>query len=149
MPLYEHVLITRQDISPQQVEELTDTFKGVIESQGGSVAKTEYWGLRSLAYRIKKYRKGHYSLMNIDAPSEAIAEMERQERINSDVVRFLTLRMDELEEGPSAMMQTRKDDRRGRGGPPGRDRDRPRNNDRPDRSSHKREEKPVVEEKAS
>ncbi len=127
MPLYEHVFIARQDISPQQVESLTDQLKGIVKEGGGEVQKAEYWGLRSLAYRIKKNRKGHYALLNIDAPHKAISEMERQMRINEDVLRFLTLRVDELEEGESAMMKSRgrSDDRRPRGDRPHRDNDRP------------------------
>lgn len=125
MPLYEHVIIARQDISPAQAEALNETIKSIIEEGGGSVPKTEYWGLRSLAYRMKKNRKGHYSLLNIDAPHPAVAEMERQMRLNEDVLRFLTLKVDELEEGESVMMRNRNrgDDRRGgrndRGGPGG------------------------------
>ena len=135
MPLYEHVFIARQDISPQQVEGLTETLKALVEANGGKIAKTEYWGLKSLAYRIKKNRKGHYSLLNIDAPHAAMAELERQERINEDVIRFMTIRVDELEEGESAMLRSRgRDDRRGgRGG--GRGRDRSDRGDRSDRDN--------------
>jgi small subunit ribosomal protein S6 len=126
MPLYEHVFLARQDVSAQQVETLTDEFKTIITENGGTVGKSEYWGLRSIAYKIKKYRKAHYSLMNLDAPHEAVAEMERQMRINDDVIRFMTIRVDELEDGPSAMMQSRggrdRDDRGDRRGPR-RDRD--------------------------
>lgn len=126
MPLYEHVFLARQDVSAQQVEALTDQFKTIITENGGTVGKTEYWGLRSIAYKIKKYRKAHYSLMNIDAPHAAVAEMERQMQINDDVIRFMTIRVDEHEEGPSAMMQSRggrdRDDRGDRRGPR-RDRD--------------------------
>ena len=117
MPLYEHVFLSRQDVSAQQVEALTTTFKTIIEEGGGKVAKNEYWGLRTLTYRIKKNRKAHFSLFNIDAPHSAVAEMERQMSLNNDVLRFLTLKMDKLEEGPSAMMQSRgsrDDDRRPR-----------------------------------
>lgn len=113
MPLYEHVFLARQDVSAQQVEALVDQFKSVLEQNGGSVAKVEPWGLKSLAYRIRKNRKAHFTLMNIDAPSAAIAEMERQQRLNEDVLRNFTVRVEELEEGPSAMMQKR-DDRRDR-----------------------------------
>ena len=116
MAFYEHVLLARQDISAQQVETLVETFKAIIEANGGSVTKIEYWGVKSLGYRIRKNRKAHYTLMNIDAPAPAIAEMERQMRINEDVLRFMTVRVDELEEGPSAMMQKRdRDDRDGGG----------------------------------
>jgi small subunit ribosomal protein S6 len=97
MALYEHVLIARQDISAQQAEALNDTLKGLLEEQGGSVAKIEYWGLRNLTYRIKKNRKGHYSLLALDAPAAAVKEMERQLSINEDVLRFLTVRVEELD----------------------------------------------------
>jgi small subunit ribosomal protein S6 len=107
MALYEHIFLARQDVSPQQVEEMTTALTGVITEGGGKVTKNEYWGLKSLSYRIKKNRKAHYSLLNIDAPSAAVAEMERQMRINEDILRFMTVRVDELEEGPSAMMQKR------------------------------------------
>ena len=122
MPLYEHIYLARQDVSPQQVEEMTNTLTEVLTQGGGKVTKNEYWGLKSLSYRIKKNRKAHYSLLNIDAPAPAVAEMERQERINEDILRFMTVRVDELEEGPSAMMQKRdRDDRDGdRGGRPDR-----------------------------
>ena len=105
MPLYEHVYLARQDVSAQQVEELTAQFKGVIEQLGGKVAKTEYWGVKSLNFRIRKNRKAHFTLMNIEAPPAALTEIERQQRINEDVLRYLTIRVDELEEGPSAMMR--------------------------------------------
>ena len=128
MPLYESVFIARQDIAGAQVEALADQFSTLIEQNGGSVTKKEHWGLRNLAYRIKKNRKGHYVLFNIDAPAPAVEEMERNMRINEDVIRFLTVRVDELEEEPSVVMRNRnsRDDRgpRGRGG--GRFRDGPR-----------------------
>ncbi len=118
MPLYEHVFLSRQDVSAQQVETLTETFKGIIEANGGSIGKIEQWGLKSVAFRIRKNRKAHYTLMNIDAPAAAVAELERQQRINEDVLRVLTIRVDALEEGQSAMLQKRdRDDRDGdRGG---------------------------------
>ena len=127
MPLYEHVFLARQDVSAQQVEELTAQFKGVIEQMGGKVAKTEYWGVKSLTYRIRKNRKAHFTLLNVDAPPAALNEIERQERINEDVLRYLTIRVDELEEGPSAMM--RKVDR---------DRERDDRGDRGDRGGPRR-----------
>ena len=105
MALYEHIYLARQDVSPQQVEELTTALTNVLTEGGGKVTKNEYWGLKSLSYRIRKNRKAHYSLLNIDAPAAAVAEMERQMRINEDILRFMTIRVDELEEGPSAMMQ--------------------------------------------
>jgi small subunit ribosomal protein S6 len=125
MPLYEHVYLARQDVSAQQVEELTAQLKGVIEQMGGTVAKAESWGVKSLSYRLRKNRKAHFTLMNLDAPPAAINEIERLERLNEDVLRYLTIRVDELEEGPSAMMRKverdrDRDDRRGERG----DRDR-------------------------
>jgi small subunit ribosomal protein S6 len=137
MPAYESVFIARQDVGSSQVDALTDNFAEIIEQGGGKVSKREYWGLRNLAYRIKKNRKGHYVLMNIDAPAPAVLEMERLMRLNEDVLRFLTLRVDELEEGPSVMMQKREErrERRGRDGDgDGRDRregreSRPRRDD--------------------
>lgn len=142
MSCYEHVFIARPDVSSQHVESLIETFSNVLTEGGGNVGKTEYWGLRNLAYRIRKNRKGHYVLMNIDAPHPAVAEMERQMRLHDDVMRFMTLRVDELEEAPSVMMQAKEDRGRGRrdrrppreGGPEGRspdtDRNSERNNDR-------------------
>ena len=118
MPLYEHVFMARQDVSTQQVEALVEQFKGVIEGAGGKIAKVEAWGLKSLTYRIQKNRKAHFTLLNIDAPPAAVAEVERQERLNEDVIRFLTIRVDAHEEGPSAMMRKadRDRDRDDRGG---------------------------------
>jgi small subunit ribosomal protein S6 len=124
MPLYEHVYLARQDASAQQVEDLTKQLTGVIEGLGGKVAKSEYWGVKSLSFRIRKNRKAHFTLLNIDAPPAALSEIERQERLNEDVLRFLTIRVDALEEGPSAMMRKadrderreRRRDRDGRGG---------------------------------
>ena len=107
MPYYESVFIARQDVTAAQVEALTLDVSKLIEEQGGKVAKVEQWGLRGLAYKIKKNRKGHYVLLNIDAPPQAITEMERQLRLNEDVLRQLTVRVDELEEGPTFMMQNR------------------------------------------
>ncbi len=118
MPFYECVLIARQDISSNQVEGLVGQFSKIIEDGGGRVAKTEMWGLRNLAYRIKKNRKGHYTLLNLDAPAAAIAEMERNMRLSEDVIRYLTTRVNTLEEGPSIVMQSKhsRDERGGRGG---------------------------------
>ena len=114
MPLYEHVYLARQDVTAQQVEAMTEQFKSIIEASGGKVDKIEYWGVKSLAFRIKKNRKAHFSLLNIERPPAAVAEMERQMRINEDILRFMTIRVEELEEGPSAMMQKRdRDDDRG------------------------------------
>ncbi|MGP1395185.1 MAG: 30S ribosomal protein S6 [Inquilinaceae bacterium] len=125
MSYYECVFIARQDIPSSQVESLTETFTSILTENGGKVEKTEYWGLKSLAYRIKKNRKGHYVLLNIDAPHPAVAEMERQMGINEDILRNLTIRVEALEEEPSAMMQSRpsREGRPGRDGGSGRDRD--------------------------
>jgi small subunit ribosomal protein S6 len=117
MPLYENIFIARQDISGAQVDALADTFTQLITDSGGEVKKREYWGLRNLAYRMRKNRKGHYILLNIDAPPTAIAELERTMRINEDVIRYLTIRVNALDEGPSVIMQSRgsRDDRQRRG----------------------------------
>src|SRR5215475_3394258 len=116
MPLYEHVYLARQDLSAQQVEELSAQYKGVVEQMGGTVSKTEYWGVKSLTFRMHKNRKAHFTLMNIEAPPGAINEIERQERLNEDVLRALTVRVEELESGPSAMMRKAdRDERRDRG----------------------------------
>lgn len=141
MPLYEHVFLARQDVSQTQVEALTKEFTDVIEGLEGKITKTEYWGLRSLTYKIKKNRKAHYTLLNIDAPATAVNEMERRMGISTDVLRFLTVRVEEHETEPSAQM--RKSDRdergeRGAGGGFGRDRggfrgDRGPRGDRPPR----------------
>ena len=146
MSLYEHVYLARQDASAQQVEELTAHLKSVVEGMGGTIAKTEYWGVKSLSYRLRKNRKAHFTLLNLDAPPAAINEIERLERLNEDVLRYLTIRVDVHEEGPSAMMRRAerdrdRDDRRGdrddrrfdRG-----DRDR----DRGDRGDRPRERRP-------
>jgi len=144
MALYEHVFLARQDISSQQAEELVAHFKGILEERGGKVEKVESWGLKSLQYRINKNRKAHFSLLNIDAPADAVQEMERQMRIHEDVLRYMTIRVDELDEGPSAMMKRGdRDDRRGdrddRG--PRRDRDdRPPRGDREDRPRRDRDD---------
>jgi small subunit ribosomal protein S6 len=153
MPLYEHVFLARQDVSAQQVEELTAQLTGVIEQLGGKVTKLEQWGVKSLSYRVRKNRKAHFTFMNVDAPSAALSEIERQERLNEDVLRYLTIRVDEHEEGPSAMMRKsdRDRDRDDRGGG-FRDRDRDRG-DRGDRRPRDRDnraprEEPVAEEAA-
>ena len=116
MSLYEHVYLARQDISAPQVDTLNEAFKTLIEFFGGKVEKLEYWGVKSLAYRIKKNRKAHFTLMNISAPPAAISEMERQMGLNEDVLRFMTIRVEEHEQGPSAMMRKRDDDDRGERG---------------------------------
>ncbi|MBX6328977.1 MAG: 30S ribosomal protein S6 [Pseudolabrys sp.] len=115
MPLYEHVYLARPDLSAQQVEELTAQLASVIGQMGGKVTKSEYWGLKSLAYRIRKNRKAHMTLLNVDAPAAALNEIERQERLNEDVLRYLTVRVEALEDGPSAMMRKSDRDRDERG----------------------------------
>ena len=123
MPLYEHIFIARQDISPAQVEGLTETLAKIVTDNGGKIEKSEYWGLRNLQYKIKKNRKGHYSLFNISAPAAAVHELERQEKINDDVLRSLTVKVEELDEEPSPVLSRR--DRNDRG-----DRDRGDRGDR-------------------
>ncbi|HEX4180167.1 MAG TPA: 30S ribosomal protein S6 [Caulobacteraceae bacterium] len=115
MAFYEHVVIARQDISPQQAEALNDQIKHLIEEGGGHIAKIEYWGLRNLTYRIKKNRKGHYSLLAIDAPAPAVKEVERQLSINEDVLRYLTVRVEELDLELSPVLARRDRDRESRG----------------------------------
>ena len=107
MALYETVFIARQDIPAQEAEELADKFGSIVADNGGTVDRYEYWGLRNLAYRIKKNRKGHYTMLHINAPPQAVAEMERNMRIDEDILRYLTIRSDAFEDGPSVMMQTR------------------------------------------
>ncbi|NOX94840.1 MAG: 30S ribosomal protein S6 [Alphaproteobacteria bacterium] len=107
MPLYEHVFIARQDISPAQVEGLTETLAKIVTDNGGKIEKSEYWGLRNLQYKIKKNRKGHYSLFNIEAPAAAVQELERQENINEDILRSLTLRVEEHNSEPSPVLSRR------------------------------------------
>ncbi|MFD2236079.1 30S ribosomal protein S6 [Aureimonas populi] len=150
MALYEHVFLARQDISGQQVEQLVENLRGILEANGGKVGKVENWGLKTLTYRIKKNRKAYYTLMNIDAPAAAVQEMERQMRFNEDILRYLTIKVEEHDEGQSAMMQKR-DDRPRRGGRddrPGRE-DRPRrDDDRPRREDDDRPRRPRNEEAA-
>ena len=109
MPLYEHVFLARQDLSQAQVDALATTASGIVEANQGKITKTETWGLKSLAYKIKRNRKAHFVLLNIDAPAGVVAELERQTAINEDVIRYMTVRVDEHEAGPSVMM--RKNDR--------------------------------------
>ena len=135
MPLYEHVFLARQDLSQAQVDALAENATKIITDNGGKITKTETWGLRSLAYRIAKNRKAHYVMLDIDAPAAAIAELERQSNINEDIIRFLTLRVDELEKGPSAMMRRGEKDRE-RG---------PRRDDRGDRSEYRATREEEVE----
>ena len=139
MPMYEHVFLARQDLANAQVDAISEAFTKIITDGNGRVAKNEYWGLRSLAYRIKKNRKAHYVMFNIDAPAAAISELERQVGLSEDILRFMTVRVDTMEEGPSAMMRRNesreregreggRDGERGRDGPRG---DRPDRGDRP------------------
>ncbi len=111
MPLYETVLIARNDVTQQQVEAVAEEIKTELETEGGSVKKTEYWGLRGLAYRIKKNRKGHYMLLGLDAKPAFISEMERKLGLNEDILRFMTVRVEEVEEAPSAILSRKSDDR--------------------------------------
>jgi small subunit ribosomal protein S6 len=151
MSLYETVFIARQDISSAQVDALADQFAAIIAEQGGEVKKRESWGLRNLAFRMKKNRKGHYVMFNLDAPSAAIVEMERNMRISEDILRYLTIRVDALEEGPSAVLQNRgrsdeRDRDRDRGGYGG-DRDRGFGGDRdrgPRRDREPRDAEPAA-----
>ena len=136
MPLYEHVFLARQDLAQAQVDALAENATKIVADNGGSVVKTETWGLRTLAYRIAKNRKAHYVMLELDAPAPAIAELERQTGINEDVIRYMTIRVDELETGPTAMMRKseRGDrDRDGRGDRGPRRDDRGDRGDRPDR----------------
>jgi len=136
MALYEHVFLARQDLAQAQVDALAETATNIIETNGGKVVKTETWGLRSLAYRIAKNRKAHYVMLEFDAPTNVVADLERQTQINEDIIRYMTIRVDAHEAGPSAMMRKRDrddrprrdDDRGDRGDRPRRDRD-----DRPSR----------------
>lgn len=134
MSLYEYTYIARQDIQPQQVDAITAEFTKIIDDNGGKVAKTESWGLRTLAYRIKKYKKGHYVHLNLDAPHAAIAELERNARLHEDVIRYMTIRVDEFEEGDSVVLRSKDRDTRGR-------------DDRAPRKFEKREERKPREEK--
>lgn len=136
MALYEHVFLARQDLSQQQIDALVEQYKGVIEAGGGTVGRVENWGQKSLAYRIKKNRKAYFTLMDIDAPAAAVKEVERQMGLSEDILRFMTVRVDAHEEGPSAMMQRRDDrgPRRDDRGPRG-----PRRDDRGPRRDHDRD----------
>ncbi|MEA2929755.1 MAG: small subunit ribosomal protein [Hyphomicrobiales bacterium] len=164
MPLYEHVYMARQDLSAQQVEEMTAAFKGVIEGLGGKlVVDPEYWGVKTLSFRIRKNRKAHFTLLKVDAPPAALTEVERQQRINEDVLRYITVRVDAHEEGPSAMMRKvdrdrERDERGGFGDRGGRfgdrggrfgDRDRGDRGDRGDRRPRENAEEPVAQEQGS
>jgi len=142
MAFYEHTLIARPDLSSQQAEALAETFGQLVVEQGGRVAKTEYWGLRNLSYRLKKNRKGHYLHLAVEASSAALLELERTERIHEDVIRYLTVKVEGVDENPSIVMIT-KASRDDRGGRRDRDDDRPRRDDdrpRRDRDSRPRED---------
>jgi small subunit ribosomal protein S6 len=132
MALYEHVFLARQDLAQAQVDALAETATKIIEDNEGKVVKTETWGLRSLAYKIAKNRKAHYVMLEIDAPGAVVAELERQTQINEDVIRYMTVKVDEHEQGPSVMMRKQERDRERRsdrdgGGRPRRDRDEENN----------------------
>ena len=114
MAFYEHVLIARPDISPQQVDALVEDVTKTITDLGGKVSRTEYWGLRNLAYRIRKNRKGHYALLNLDCPPAAVHELERKQKINEDVMRYKTVRVEVLDEEPSPILARRDRDERRR-----------------------------------
>lgn len=130
MPFYETVFIARQDIAANQVETLANSFADIIRAKGGKVGKTEQWGLRTLTFRINKNRKGHYVLMNIDATPDAVQEMERNMRLSEDILRYMSIKVEALEEGPSAML--RREERTDRGyGERG---ERPAGGDRPRRA---------------
>ncbi len=143
MPLYEHIMIARQDISGAQAESLIEEFSNIITENGGSVVNHEYWGVRPMAYKINKNRKGHYAMLRLNAPSAAVQEMERLQRLHEDVMRAVSFRVEEHEEGPSAILQNKsgRDDRRG-----GRGRDdRGPREDRPKRDDAPAADKPAAE----
>jgi small subunit ribosomal protein S6 len=144
MQFYEHTLIARQDLSPQQAQALAETYSSVLTEHGAEVTKTEYWGLRNLAYRIKKNRKGHYLHLNLRAPAAAITELERQERLSDDVLRYLTVKVDQLEEGPSVVMQSRssREDRSRRSHDDGERPRRAHDDDERPRRAHDDDERP-------
>jgi len=146
MAFYESVFIARQDISSTQVDTLTDAFAEILNQNGGKLAKNEYWGLKNLTYRIKKNRKGHYVMLSIDAPAAAVTEMERNMRLNEDVLRYLTIRVEGLDAGPSIMMQS-KGERGDRGDRPRRwgDREDGPRRDRDDGFRRPRREGPAPE----
>lgn len=135
MALYEHIFLARQDLSGAQVDEIIQNYKTLIEENGGSVGRIENWGLKSLTYRIKKNRKAHYAMLNIETTGETVHEMERQMRINEDILRYMTVSVEEHEETPSVMLQKRDRDDRGRGDRGGRNNDRGDRGDRGDRNN--------------
>ena len=135
MALYEHVFLARQDLAQAQVDALAENAKKIIDDNNGRVVKTENWGLRSLAYKIAKNRKAHYVMLEIDAPGDVVAELERQTQINEDIIRYMTVKVDALEEGPTVMMRKSDRDRERRGDREG---GRPDRGDRPERSERPR-----------
>ncbi len=142
MALYEHVFLARQDLAQAQVDALAEAATKIVTDNQGRVVKTETWGLRSLAYRIAKNRKAHYVMLEIDAPAGVVAELERQTQINEDIIRYMTVKVDELEAGPSAMMRKQERDRERRGEREGRDgRDGGPRGDRPDRGDRPRRDR--------
>jgi small subunit ribosomal protein S6 len=145
MPLYEHVFLARQDLAQAQVDALAQTATDIIETNGGKVTKTETWGLRNIAYRIQKNRKAHYVAIDFEAPTPVVAELERQTQINEDVIRYMTIRVDAHEAGPSAMMRRGERDRDGRGdrGDRGDRGGRGRDDDRGDRGPRRSREDAV------
>jgi small subunit ribosomal protein S6 len=150
MRCYEHTFIARQDLSPQQAQALAETYAGLVAEHGGEVTKNEYWGLRNLAYRMRKNRKGHYLHLNLKADAATIDELERQERLSDDVLRYLTVKVEELEDGPSVLMHARTSreerSRRHDDGRRGRDDDRPRDRDERPRDRDERPDRPRREE---
>ena len=139
MALYEHVFLARQDLAQAQVDALAEIASKIVTDGQGRVVKTETWGLRSLAYRIAKNRKAHYVMLEIDAPGAVVAELERQTQINEDVIRYMTVKVDEHEAGPSAMMRKQERDRERRSEREG-GRDGAPRGDRPDRPRRDQEE---------
>ncbi|HXH16292.1 30S ribosomal protein S6 [Sphingomonas sp. LB2R24] len=133
MALYEHVFLARQDLAQAQVDALAEIATKIVNDNEGRVVKTENWGLRSLAYKIAKNRKAHYVMLEIDAPGSVIAELERQTQINEDIIRYMTVKVDTLEEGPTVMMRKQDRDRERRGDREGGREGRPDRGDRPDR----------------
>jgi small subunit ribosomal protein S6 len=142
MALYEHVFLARQDLAQAQVDALAEAATRIVEDNQGKVVKTESWGLRSLAYRIAKNRKAHYVMLEIEAPGSVILELERQTQINEDVIRYMTVKVDELEQGPTVMMRKQERDRERRGDREGGRDGGPRGDrgDRPDRPRRDRDE---------
>ena len=138
MALYEHVFLARQDLAQAQVDALAENATRIVTENQGRVVKTENWGLRTLAYRVAKNRKAHYVMLEIDAPGDVVAELERQTQINEDVIRYMTVRVDALEEGPSAMMRKQERDRERRGDRDGGRGDRPDRGERGDRGDRPR-----------